>query len=341
MPRSTTSVGTRAGLNCVIHTDMDEHGSTKPEASAATTGEDSRTSLTIGFIGVGVMGRSMAGHLLNAGHRLRLHTRTPSRAESLVTAGAVMVGSPAAAADGADAVISMVGTPADVEAVHLGAGGTLSASRPPRLLIEMTTSQPALAVRLHAEAARRGAAALDAPVSGGDVGAQNATLSIMVGGDLPAFASAIPLLELMGKTIVRQGGPGSGQHTKMVNQILIASTMIGVVEGLLYAAKAGLDPQSVLASVGGGAAGSWSVQNLAPRIVRGDFNPGFFVDHFVKDLSIALDEATRMGLDLPGLALAKQLYEFVQSGGYGRRGTQALYLALAARAGIRVEDAGV
>ncbi|MBL9121452.1 MAG: NAD(P)-dependent oxidoreductase [Phycisphaerae bacterium] len=310
---------------------MDSTGSTEPANAAA------RPSDIIAFIGTGVMGLSMARHLLTAGYRLRVTSRTLSRAEPLRELGAELFATPREAAEGADIVCSMVGFPKDVEEVHGGQAGTLAASRPPKLLIDFTTSQPSLAVRLAAEAARRGIAALDAPVSGGDIGARNATLSIMVGGDPAAFERACPLFLRLGKTVIRQGGPGAGQHTKMVNQILIAGTMVGVVEGLLYAAKAGLNPEQVLASVGGGAAGSWTVANLAPRVLKGDFKPGFFVEHFIKDLGIALEEANRLGLDLPGLALAKRLYEMVAADGHSRRGTHALYLALARRQGVPVE----
>lgn len=290
----------------------------------------------IAFIGTGVMGLSMAKHLLAAGYRVRATTRTAARAEPLRELGAEIVATPREAAEGAHVVCSMVGYPRDVEEVHLGPAGTLAAAKRPRLLIDFTTSQPSLAMRLHAEASARGVAALDAPVSGGDVGARQATLSIMVGGDHAAFEQAKPILDRLGKTVVLQGGPGAGQHTKMVNQILIAGTMVGVVEGLLYAKKAGLNPESVLASVGGGAAGSWTVANLAPRVLKGDFKPGFFLEHFIKDLGIALEEAKRMSLDLPGLALAERLYQLVAADGHGRRGTHALYLALARRAGIPV-----
>jgi 3-hydroxyisobutyrate dehydrogenase len=213
-----------------------------------------------------------------------------------------------------------------VEQVHLGARGTLAARRPPKLIIDMTTSRPSLAVAIHEQAAQRGVGSLDAPVSGGDVGAREATLSIMVGGGPPHIEQAMPVLQIMGRNIVHQGGPGTGQHAKMVNQILIAANMVGVCEGLLYAQAAGLDPETVLRSVSAGAAGSWSVSNLAPRIIRGDFEPGFYIEHFIKDLGIALKEAQRMKLNLPGLVLAKQLYEQAQAQGLSRKGTQALML---------------
>lgn len=282
------------------------------------------------------MGQSIGRHLLAAGYRLRVHSRTQSRADELVSAGASWAATPREAAEGADVVVSMVGYPRDVEEVHLGPEGTLRATVAPRLVVDMTTSQPALAVRLAEEARKRGSDAVDAPVSGGDVGARNATLSIMVGGSPAAFEMARPVLARLGTTIVLQGGPGAGQHTKMVNQILIAGTMMGVAEGLLYAAKTGLDPNLVLASVGGGAAGSWTVQNLVPRILRGDFQPGFFIEHFVKDLGIALEEASRVGLDLPALALAKRLYDAAIAAGHGRLGTQGLFRMLAERQGVAI-----
>jgi 3-hydroxyisobutyrate dehydrogenase len=282
----------------------------------------------VAWIGTGVMGAPMAGHLLGAGHSLRVHTRTRERAEPLLAGGATWAASPAEAADGADFAFSIVGFPDDVAAVHLGPAGTLVADAPPRVIVDMTTSSPSLAVRIAAEARERGVQSIDAPVSGGDVGARNATLSIMVGGDEAAVAAARPLLARLGRLVVHQGGPGCGQHAKMVNQILIATNMIGVCEGMLYAQAAGLDPTRVLESVGGGAAGSWSVSNLAPRIVRRDFAPGFYVEHFIKDLGLALDEAARLGLAMPGLALARQLYEAVRAQGYGRAGTHALLLAL-------------
>jgi 3-hydroxyisobutyrate dehydrogenase len=292
------------------------------------------TRFSVAWIGTGVMGAPMAGHLLDAGHTLRVHTRTRDRAKPLLARGAAWAASPAEAADGADFAFSIVGLPDDVAAVHLGPAGTLAADAPPRTIVDMTTSSPSLAVRIAAEAHRRGVLSIDAPVSGGDVGARNATLSIMVGGDGAAVAAARPLLERLGRLVVHHGGPGCGQHAKMVNQILIATNMIGVSEGMLYARAAGLDPTRVLESVGAGAAGSWSVTNLAPRMVRRDFAPGFAVEHFIKDLGLALDEAARLGLAMPGLALARQLYEAVRAQGHGRSGTHALLLALERLNGI-------
>ena len=285
----------------------------------------------LGWIGTGVMGASMAEHLLEAGHALRVHNRTKSRTQPLLDRGAEWAESPAECAEGVDVVFSMVGYPDDVESVHLGPRGTLEAAALPSIIVDMTTSRPRLAARLYEEAKAKRVAAVDAPVSGGDVGAREASLSIMVGADPADFEAVRPLLERMGRSIVRQGGPGAGQHTKMVNQILIATTMIGVCEGLIYAARAGLDPLRVIESVGSGAAGSWSINNLGPRMIRRDFEPGFYVEHFIKDLTIALDESARWGLAMPGLALARRLYETVGAleGGRGaRKGTQALLLAL-------------
>ena len=274
------------------------------------------------------MGASMAAHLLNAGHTLIVNSRTKSKANALVDRGAAWADSPADAAEGADLAISMVGYPEDVEAVHLGHKGTLASSHPPKLLIDMTTSRPSLAETIAIAAKAKGVASLDAPVSGGDIGAKNGTLSIMVGGEKTHLDQALPILSLLGKNIVYQGKAGAGQHTKMVNQILIATNMIGVCEGLLYASRAGLDPLRVIQSVGSGAAGSWSVNNLGPRMIKRDFSPGFYVEHFIKDLGIALDEAKHIGLSLPGLTIARLLYEAVRSEGHGRLGTQALLLTL-------------
>lgn len=279
----------------------------------------------VGFIGLGIMGASMAGHLLRAGHPLHVYNRSPARADPLLAAGAHWHDSPGAVAAAADIVITMVGTPDDVEAIYLGPDGIVAKARAGALLIDMTTSSPALAEKIAAAAAVRGLRALDAPVSGGDVGAREAKLSIMVGGDEDAFRRAQPILAPMGTKIVRQGGPGAGQHTKLCNQIVIASTMLGVCEGLAYAQRSGLDAATVLESIGGGAAGSFLLNNLGPRILRGDFAPGFMIDHLVKDLRIAHGEGERLALDLPGLTLALRQYEALAEAGEGRSGTQALY----------------
>ncbi len=285
--------------------------------------------MRIGWIGTGVMGSSMCGHLLDAGHEATVFNRTRARAEPLLEKGAAWAGSPAEVAAASEIVFTMVGFPADVREVVLGENGALSAAAPGSALVDMSTSEPSLAVEIYEVARARDVQSVDAPVSGGDVGARNATLSIMAGGDREAFERVRPLFEVLGKTIVHQGGPGAGQHTKMVNQILIASGMIGVCEALLYGYKAGLDLETVMESVSGGAAGSWSLSNYGPRMLKGDFEPGFFVEHFVKDMEIALAEARRMNLALPGLALAHELYVALKAQGGARKGTQALLLALA------------
>jgi 3-hydroxyisobutyrate dehydrogenase len=283
----------------------------------------------IGWIGTGVMGSSMCGHLLAAGFKATVYNRSAEKAKPLVEKGAKLADSPRAVAEASDVVFTIVGYPKDVREVTLGASGTLAGARPGVVLVDMTTSEPALAIEIEQAAKAKGVHSVDAPVSGGDIGAREARLSIMAGGDKTVFDALSPLFEKMGKTSVYQGGPGAGQHTKMVNQVLIASGMIGVCEGLLYAYKAGLDLNVVLQSVSSGAAGSWSLSNLAPRAIAGNFEPGFFVEHFLKDMGIALGEARRMKLSLPGLALAEQLYRAVEAQGYPRKGTHALLLALA------------
>lgn len=280
---------------------------------------------TIGFIGLGVMGKSMARHLLKAGYPLLAYTRTKEKAEDLLQEGAVWKETVADLAREADVVITMVGDPHDVEQVYFGEGGILENARPGTYVIDMTTSTPTLAKSIYEAAKQRGIHALDAPVSGGDIGAREGTLTIMVGGDEDVFLACKPILERLGTNIVRQGGAGAGQHTKMCNQIAIATNMIGVCEAMAYAKRAGLDPFKVLESIAKGAAGSWSLSNLAPRMLSGDFAPGFYVKHFIKDMKIALEEAERMNLPLPGLALAKQLYEELAQAGEENSGTQALY----------------
>ena len=293
----------------------------------------------IGWVGTGVMGRWMCQHLMTKGYAATVYNRTKERAQPLLDAGATWADTPADVARRSDVVFAIVGFPKDVREVFLGSKGMLTVARPGLALVDMTTSEPSLAREIHEAAKTKGVASLDAPVSGGDVGAKNAALSIMVGGEADVVEALRPLLEGMGKTIVHQGPPGAGQHTKMVNQILIASNMVGVCEALLYGWKAGLDLKTVLQSVGGGAAASWSLNNLGPRIIDRNFEPGFFVEHFIKDMGIALDEAKRMNLALPGLALANQLYLAVQAQGFGRKGTQALYLALEKLSGISADYA--
>jgi 3-hydroxyisobutyrate dehydrogenase len=280
---------------------------------------------TVGFIGAGVMGRSMAAHLLAAGFRLHIHTRTGSKAAELVTEGAVWADTVAELAPKCNVIITIVGFPEDVEAVYLGTEGLIAGAQAGTVLVDMTTSRPDLAVRINAQAHDAGMQTLDAPVSGGDVGAREARLSIMVGGDREAFDRTLPILELMGANVVYQGPAGSGQHTKMCNQIAIASGMMGVCEAMAYAERSGLDPQTVLKSIESGAAGSWSLSNLAPRMLATNFAPGFYVKHFIKDMKIAIDAARAMELAVPGLELAESLYERLAAEGGENDGTQALY----------------
>jgi len=282
----------------------------------------------IGWIGTGVMGLSMCKHLMDAGHPATVFNRTRAKAEPLLAKGAAWAESPRAVAEASDVVFTIVGYPDDVRRVYLEADGVLAGLAPGKIAVDMTTTSPSLAVEIFAAAQAKGAHTLDAPVSGGDVGAKNAALSIMVGGEANIFEAVRPLFERMGRIIAHQGAAGAGQHTKMCNQIVIAGSMIGMCESLLYATRAGLDPQAMLGSITKGAAGCWSLDNLAPRILKGDFAPGFMIDHFVKDMGIALDEAGRMGLTLPGLALVHSLYAGAAKHGHGRDGTQALFLAL-------------
>ncbi|MCS6976277.1 MAG: NAD(P)-dependent oxidoreductase [Gemmatales bacterium] len=282
----------------------------------------------VGWIGLGVMGRWMCQHVMSKGYSATVYNRTRDKAQPLLDLGAAWADSPKAVAERSDVIFAIVGFPKDVREVFLGPNGALAGSRPGCILVDMTTSEPSLAREIYDAAKAKGVGSVDAPVSGGDVGAREARLSIMVGGDAEVVEAVRPLFECMGKTVVHQGGPGAGQHTKMVNQILIATNMIGVCEALLYGYKAGLDLNTVLQSVGGGAAASWSLNNLGPRIIQRNFEPGFFVEHFIKDMGIALAEAERMNLCLPGLALAKQLYEAVRAQGFGRKGTHALMIAL-------------
>ncbi|MEQ1825342.1 MAG: NAD(P)-dependent oxidoreductase [Pirellula sp.] len=283
----------------------------------------------IGWIGTGVMGRSLCSHLLKAGYRLAIFNRSPEKMTDLVHSGAISCSSPKHVASQSDVVFSMVGYPADVEEVLLGNQGVLAGLAPGGVMVDMTTSRPGLAIRIAQEAAKHGILSLDAPVSGGDIGAREARLSIMIGGDETAFEALMPIWKIFGTTFVLHGPSGSGQHTKVVNQILIAAGMVGLCEAMLYAQQSGLNPESVLKSVSMGAAGSWSLTNLTPRMLRGDFAPGFFVNHIVKDLGIALEEAEGLGLKLAGVEHAKKMYEYLQSMDRGSSGTQALILALA------------
>ncbi len=288
----------------------------------------------IGFVGTGIMGRSMAGHLLAAGHELHVFNRTRHKAEPLLAAGAVWHDDPGGVAATSDVVITMLGLPADVEEVYFGSAaagatapsaGLLDRGRPGTLLIDMTTSSPALAARITTAAESRGLAAIDAPVSGGDVGARNATLVIMAGGDDAAFARARPVLDRLGKSVTLLGPAGAGQRCKLANQIAVAVGMVAWCEALAHARAGGLDPVAVQQVISGGAAGSWALTNLAPRSLAGDFAPGFLVRHLVKDIRIARACAEESGIELPGLATAERLYDAVMSRGWGDEGTQALY----------------
>jgi 3-hydroxyisobutyrate dehydrogenase len=279
---------------------------------------------TVGFIGLGVMGNSMANHVLKAGYPLNVYTRSKEKAEELINVGASWKDSVSELSKASDIIITMIGYPKDVEEVYLGENGILQAVRPNTYVIDMTTSQPSLAKKIYEQAREKDVYSLDAPVSGGDIGAKEARLAIMVGGDKAAFETCLPLFEVMGKNIVYQGDAGSGQHTKMCNQIAIASGMIGVCEAIAYAEKSGLDATNVLKSISTGAAGSWSLSNLAPRMLADDFEPGFFVKHFIKDMGIALEESSNMNVNTPGLELAHTLYEQLAESGEENSGTQAL-----------------
>ncbi|MGH7180859.1 MAG: NAD(P)-dependent oxidoreductase [Nitrospiraceae bacterium] len=286
------------------------------------------TATKIGWIGTGVMGSSMCDHLLTAGYRVILHSRTKAKAQPLLDLGAMWAEHPRAVAAQSHILFTMVGFPQDVRTVYFDETGILAGAQPGTVLVDMTTTDPALSREIAERAMVKGLSAIDAPVSGGDVGARNAALSIMAGGDHEAVQIVTPLFELLGKTIVHQGGPGTGQQAKLCNQIVIAGTMIGVCESLLYGYKAGLELNRMLDSIRSGAAACWTLDNLAPRIIQRNFNPGFFVEHFVKDMGLALEESKRMGLVLPGLTLVHQLYHRVMTLGHGRSGTHALMLAL-------------
>lgn len=285
----------------------------------------SRENTAVGFIGIGVMGKSMARNLMRGGYRMHIHTRTKATAAGLIEEGAIWEDSVASLSAKCQVVFTIVGFPPDVEEVYLGEQGILANIQAGGYVVDMTTSRPDLAARIAEEAARKGVHALDAPVSGGDIGAREARLSIMVGGARKDFEAVQPLFALLGKNVVLQGKPGSGQHAKMCNQICIAANMMGICESLAYARKSGLDPETVLKSIESGAAGSWGLSNLAPRIMKSDFSPGFYVKHFIKDMTIALESAEAMGVELPGLKLARELYQKLAAAGGADYGTQALF----------------
>ena len=279
---------------------------------------------TIGFIGTGVMGSSMVRHLLKAGYHVNVHNRTKNKADALVEVGAIWQDTPAEVTKQSDVIITIVGYPTDVEETYFGETGILNAAKAGDIVIDMTTSTPSLAVKIYEAAKEKGVLALDAPVSGGDMGAKNGTLTTMVGGDQATFDAAEAILNTFSSKVMLQGVAGSGQHTKMANQIMIAGTMTGMTELMVYAKAAGLDIEKVIEQVGAGSAGNWSLSNYSPRILKKDFTPGFFVKHFIKDLKIALDEADKMGIDLPSTTLAKDLYEKLADKGIENDGTQAL-----------------
>ena len=301
-----------------------------------TVQQAASTATRIGWIGAGVMGSSMCGHLLTAGYHVTVHSRTRSKAQPLIDRGAQWVESPHAVAAESKILFTMLGFPQDVRSVYFGETGVLAGASAGTVLIDMTTTDPVLSREIAECATARNLSTIDAPVSGGDVGARNATLSIMIGGDANSVQAVMPLFELLGKKIVHQGESGTGQQAKLCNQIVIAGTMVGVCESLLYGYKAGLDLNRMMDSIRGGAAACWTLDNLAPRILQRNFDPGFFVEHFVKDMGIALDESKRMGLVMPGLTLVHQLYQTVQRLGHSRSGTHALMLALEELCNIHV-----
>lgn len=288
----------------------------------------------IGFIGLGVMGKSMAGHLMNAGHELYVYSRTKAKCGDVIEKGAHWCDTPKAVAENTDIVFTIVGFPKDVEEVYLGENGLIEGTREGMIFCDMTTTKPSLDIQIGKELAKKGASMCDAPVSGGDSGARNATLSIMAGADKATFDALLPYFNIMGKSITHMGELGAGQHTKMANQIVIAGTMCGVSEALVYGARAGLDTEKMVQTISKGAAGCWTLDNLAPRVLRDDLAPGFMVDHFIKDMGIALEEAEKMELVLPSLALTKQLYLSLKANGMGRNGTQALVKAIEQLSGM-------
>ncbi len=288
----------------------------------------------IGFIGLGVMGKSMAGHLMDAGHELYVYSRTKAKCGDIIEKGAHWCDTPKAVAENTDIVFTIVGFPKDVEEVYLGKNGLIEGTREGMIFCDMTTTKPSLDIQIGKELEKKGASMCDAPVSGGDSGARNATLSIMAGADKATFDALLPYFNIMGKSITHMGELGAGQHTKMANQIVIAGTMCGVSEALVYGARAGLDTEKMVQTISKGAAGCWTLDNLAPRVLRDDLAPGFMVDHFIKDMGIALEEAEKMELVLPSLALTKQLYLSLKANGMGRNGTQALVKAIEQLSGM-------
>lgn len=278
----------------------------------------------IGFIGIGVMGHSIVHHLLDKGLKVAVYNRTKSKADDLVARGAVWYDTPREVTQNSDVIFTMVGYPKDVEEIYYGTNGIFSVDIKGKIVVDMTTSTPTLAEKIYQTANEKGAFSLDAPVSGGDLGAKNGTLTIMVGGDLAIHQKLVPIFKAFGKTINHQGSAGKGQHAKMANQIMIAGTMTGMTELLVYAKAAGLDMTTIIETVGGGSGANWSLANYAPRILKNDYSAGFFVKHFIKDLGIALDEAKKMKIELPATSLAEKLYQDLANKGFSDDGTQAL-----------------
>ena len=287
-----------------------------------------KNKTNIGWIGTGIMGAPMCGHIISGGYSSFVYNRSREKAVDLIYNGAVWCDSPTEVAEKSDIIFTIVGHPSDVRNVYFGDEGIFGADVADKILVDMTTTEPSLAVEIYNRGKEQNAYAVDAPVSGGDIGAKNAKLSIMVGGEKEIVELIMPLLSLLGHQIVYEGGPGAGQHTKMCNQITVASIMIGICEALVYCQKAGLDEQTMIKTICAGAGSSWLMENLAPKIAEGDYDPGFMVDHIIKDLGIAISEAEKMNLKLPGLELAKNLYDKTKELGHGRLGTQALILAL-------------
>lgn len=282
----------------------------------------------IGWIGTGVMGKSMCKRLIDNNYSLNIYNRSKDKAQELIDLGATYYNSPKEIAQNSDIVFTIVGFVKDVEQVYFGKDGLFEGAKKNQIFCDMTTTSPTLSKKIYAEGLKIGVSTLDAPVSGGDVGAKNGTLSIMVGGDLSTFEKLSPYFEILGKSYILEGPAGAGSHTKMANQITIAGTMGGVCEALLYAEKNNLNLTTLIDTIKSGAAGCWSLDNLAPRIVKNDFNPGFYIDHFIKDMKIALDECNKLNIELPTLKLVENLYEKLQKNGKGKLGTQALILAL-------------
>ncbi len=281
--------------------------------------------MKIGFIGMGVMGAAMADHLLVAGHELFVYNRTKAKAEALIQKGATWCEDVKTVAKETSLIFTIIGMPTDVESVYLGEEGLVQHAKANSILVDMTTSSPELAKKIATAATLKNIICLDAPVTGGDIGAKNATLTMMVGGEEAAFNEIKSILDLMATTIVYMGQSGSGQHAKMANQVAISGAVLGMAESLSYAKHANLDLESMLKILTSGSAASWQLQNMGPRILNHDYDPGFYIKHFIKDMNIALDESQQMGAQLTGLALALSIYKQLQDDGHENLGTQGIF----------------